>query len=207
MTIESEIAAVPKKYWFIGGGALLLIFLYLRKRGQDRAAAASSATDGLIGALQLPGGLQYAPITSGVSGGVGANQDSGLPAVSANTLMLGDVATSSTQTPITAATIPGASSNVFTVKGPGGSTAQTDDYHDPIVGIYPDGTPKRQYMPYREQSEATLANIKAGTAAGDTSHLNAWMPWGNKDAAIISNKNAQPWHGALVPWSDGSGKT
>jgi hypothetical protein len=108
MTIESEIAAVPKKYWLIGGGALLLIFLYLRKRGQDRAAAASSATDGLIGALQLPGGLQYAPITGWGGGGTGNNQDSGLPPVTANQLLLGDVASGTAGiVPVTAATIPG----------------------------------------------------------------------------------------------------
>jgi hypothetical protein len=108
MSAESGIGAVPKKYWIAGGaGALLLLLIFARRR---RAAPADTgAADGLSAAMQLPGGLQYAPITSGVSGGVGANQDSGLPQVAPATLMLGDVASNQAPQPLTAATIPGAS--------------------------------------------------------------------------------------------------
>jgi hypothetical protein len=108
MSTESGIGAVPKKYWIAGGaGALLLLLIFARRR---RAAPADTgAADGLVSALQLPGGLQYAPVTSGVSGGTGANQDSGLPQVAPATLMLGDVTSNQAPQPLTAATIPGSS--------------------------------------------------------------------------------------------------
>lgn len=95
--IEEKAKAIPRKYWIIGGIVLLLLFLFLRKKRLVAQAQSeqSAATDGLTAAMSLPGGLQFAPITSGVSGGTGNNADSfdslfGTGA--SNALNVGDVA-------------------------------------------------------------------------------------------------------------------
>lgn len=115
--LETEAKKLPRWAWVTIGVVLLLVFLFFRKRAKVAAQNqdASNASDGMVSALQLPGGLQFAPLTSGGSGGVGNNQDSGFPGMT-----LGDLTdtggTTNTSTgavnnyQTTAATIPGGSS-------------------------------------------------------------------------------------------------
>jgi hypothetical protein len=184
MTIET----VPKKYWFIGGGVLILTFLYFRKKAQNQAAAASNASEGLVSALQLPGGLQYAPITSGISGGAGNNQDSGLPAVSgasgggglpatsANSLMLGDITSSAANkpAPVTAATIPGGSSDMlFALMADMLMRTMTPPVQPvPVAAPTPPVTPPAQAAPAPAPASAWSPTNRLGIPSPD--QLRAW---------------------------------
>lgn len=97
-TLAVEIKKVPKKYWVIVGVALLLLFLYVRKRNAV-STQTSAATDNLTSAMSIPGGIQYAPITSGVTGGTGNNQSDISSVFGNNAMRVDGVQNTTSQTP------------------------------------------------------------------------------------------------------------
>lgn len=73
-TIE-KIEHVPKTYLAIGAVSIAGLFLFVRSRNAQAQAQAqaqnNNASDGLMSAMQLPGGISYAPISSGGTGFAG----------------------------------------------------------------------------------------------------------------------------------------